>query len=266
MFISVIGSGYVGTTVAACLAEAGHEVVNIDVDESVVESINTGKSPIHEPGLDDLVADHGGKRLHATTDYGMAQETDISLLALPTPSTTGGHVDTSYVKAGAESLAEALDGKTDRHVVAVKSTVIPGTTDSVVEPAFEAVDGEVAVVSNPEFLREGSAVADFRDPDKVVVGAAEDWAVERLREMYTPLLTDDDRFFATDRREAEMVKYANNAFLAAKVSLINDIGNICKEFDVDTYEIADALSMDNRISGKFLRSGLGWGDRVFQRT
>ncbi|WP_232702158.1 UDP-glucose 6-dehydrogenase AglM [Halobacterium wangiae] len=267
MKLSIVGSGYVGTTIAACFADLGHEVVNVDIDEDIVEAINDGRAPIHEPGLDERIAEHAGGRLRATTDYKAVLETDATFLALPTPSREDGSIDTSIMEVGAESLGEALAGQDD-HLVVVKSTVVPGTTENVVEPALERGGFENATVAmNPEFLRMGSAVSDFIDPDKVVFGARDDDTYAELRDVYEPLLSEapDAAIVETGVREAEMIKYANNAFLASKVSLVNDLGNICKEFDVDAYEVADAIAHDDRISGRFLRSGVGWGGSCFPK-
>jgi UDPglucose 6-dehydrogenase len=279
--VSIVGSGYVGTTIAACFADLGHEVVNVDVDEDLVATINDGEAPIHEPGLEERIAAHAGSRLRATTDYDAVRETDVTFLALPTPSREDGSIDTSIMETGSESLGEALAGKDD-HTVVVKSTVVPGTTENVVEPALErgGFDG-ATLAMNPEFLRMGSAVEDFLDPDKVVFGARTgehadsvadedvdgDTAYEVLREVYAPLLeaAPDAAVVETGLREAEMIKYANNAFLASKVSLVNDLGNVCKEFGVDAYEVADAIAHDDRISGRFLRSGVGWGGSCFPK-
>jgi len=265
--VSIVGSGYVGTTIAACFADLGHDVVNVDIDEDVVEAINDGRAPIHEPGLEERIAAQAGDGLHATTDYGAVRETDVTFLALPTPSREDGSIDTSIMEVGAESLGEALAGKDD-HVVVLKSTVVPGTTEEVVEPALErgGFDG-ATLAMNPEFLRMGTAVGDFLDPDKIVFGAISDDGYETLREVYEPLVAqaDDPAVVETGVREAEMIKYANNGFLAAKVSLANDIGNICKKFGVDAYEVADAIAEDDRISGRFLRSGVGWGGSCFPK-
>ncbi len=265
MHVSIVGSGYVGTTVAACLADLGHEVTNVDIDEDIVAAINDGESPIHEPGLDDLVAEHAGENLRATTDYDAVRETDVTFLALPTPSEDDGAIDLAYMEAGAASLGEALAEKAGDHLVVVKSTVVPGSTEEVIAPAIEETSGKTAgegfhVAMNPEFLRMGTAVADFLDPQKIVFGAREAAAYDTLGDVFAPLVAESDAAVVeTGIREAEMIKYANNGFLASKVSLINDIGNICKEFDVDAYEVADAIALDDRIGGKFLRSGLGWG-------
>jgi UDPglucose 6-dehydrogenase len=277
MKISIVGSGYVGTTVAACLAELGHEVVTVDIDQSVVDAINAGDPAIHEPGLDDLVARHAGERLRATTDYDVVPDTELTMLALPTPSREDGSIDLAAMAAGARSVGQALasaggSASTGPHPVVTKSTVIPTTTREVLAPAIAEAGltrGEdFLVASNPEFQREGSAVEDFLDPDKVVFGTDDDRALARLHELYEPLheaAGSEIPVVETGIEEAEMIKYANNAFLAAKVSLINDIGNVCKEFGVDAYEVADAIGLDSRIGEKFLRSGVGWGGSCFPK-
>lgn len=267
MKISIIGSGYVGTTVAACLADKGHEVVNIDVDEEVVEAVNDGVAPIHETGLGELVSEHGGRGLTASTDYGEVLNTDISFLCLPTPEGDDGGVDLGVMKEGARSLGEALQEGDGYHVVAVKSTVPPGTTEEVITPILLEESGrelgrDIGVVMNPEFLREGSAVDDFMNPDKIVVGGSEERAVSRLREVYDGF---DAPFFETGVGEAELIKYMNNVYLASKVSLVNELGNICKLYGVDAYEVMEALGLDHRISQYFLRSGLGWGGSCFPK-
>lgn len=272
MNVSIVGSGYVGTTVAAALADLGHDVVNVDIDETVVAAINDGEAPIHEPGLDSLVRVYGGDRLRATTDYDAVAETAVTILALPTPSEADGSIDLSAMRAGAQSVGEAIADTDDYHLVVVKSTVVPGTTEDVLGPLVAEAAGktegeEFGIAANPEFLREGSALDDFMDPDKIVLGTdGDERALDLLAELYEPLVAQwDVPVVDTGRREAEMVKYANNAFLAAKVSLVNDIGNICKEFDVDAYEVADAIGLDARISERFLRSGVGWGGSCFPK-
>jgi len=272
MNVSIVGSGYVGTTVAACLTDIGHDVWNIDIDETVVTSLNEGVAPIYEPGLDTLVETYGGDRLQATTEYDAIKETDITFLALPTPSNADGSIDLTAMKQGAESVGEVLATKNEYHVVVVKSTVIPGTADEELIPILESASGKVegtdfGVVVNPEFLREGSAVDDFMEPDKIVIGSDGDGrALDRLADLYEPIILQwDVPVVETGRREAEMIKYANNAFLAAKVSLINDLGNICKEFGVDAYEVAEAIGRDDRIGEQFLRSGVGWGGSCFPK-
>ncbi len=272
MDVSIVGSGYVGTTVAACFADLGHDVVNVDIDESVVASINDGEAPIHEPGLEALVSAYGGERLRATTDYGALAETDLTLLALPTPSNEDGSIDLSTMEAGASAAGEVLADTDGYHLVVVKSTVVPGTTEDVLAPAIAEAAGKTAgeefgVAVNPEFLREGSAVDDFTSPDKIVLGTdGDERALDLLADLYEPIVLEwDVPVVETGRREAEMIKYANNAFLAAKVSLINDIGNICKEYGVDAYEVAEAIGLDDRIGERFLRSGVGWGGSCFPK-
>ena len=275
MRVSIIGSGYVGTTVAACFARLGHEVVNIDVDRDVVDTINDGTAPIHEDGLAELVAEHAGPdgtgRLEATTDYETVLDTDVTFLCLPTPQNDDGSIDLSIMEAAADRLGATLAGKDEWHTVIVKSTVVPGSTEEEITPILEAgsddtVGEEFGVGMNPEFLREGTAVHDFLDPDKVVLGADDDRALADMYDVFDPLIDRRDApVVETDTRTAEMIKYANNAFLAAKISLINDIGNICKEFGIDASEIADAIALDDRIGEQFLRSGVGWGGSCFEK-
>ena len=271
MHVSIVGSGYVGTTVAACLADAGHEINTIDIDEAVVAALNDGRAPIHEPGVDELVAAHGGTRLRAHSTYEVVPETDLTILALPTPNDPDGSIDLRAMRAGAEAVGESLTDKDGYHLVVVKSTVVPGTTDDelrpVIEDAADKRDGEgVGLAVNPEFLREGSAVDDFVDPDKIVLGTdGDERALDALHRLYAPLAGDDTAVVETGRREAEMIKYANNAFLAAKVSLVNEIGNVCKELRIDSYEVAEAIGLDDRIGERFLRSGVGWGGSCFPK-
>ncbi|MDB2252217.1 UDP-glucose 6-dehydrogenase AglM [Halorubrum ezzemoulense] len=275
MDVSIIGSGYVGTTVAACFADLGHEVVNVDVDQAIVDAINAGEAPIHEDGLAELVADHadpdGTGRLEATTDYAAVRDTDVTFLCLPTPQNDDGSIDLSIMEAAAEQLGTALATKDAWHTVIVKSTVVPGSTEETITPILEAASDKTAgddfgVGMNPEFLREGTAVHDFLDPDKVVLGADDERALADMHAVFDPPVDRSDASVVeTDTRTAEMIKYANNGFLAAKISLINDIGNVCKEFGVDAYEVADAIALDDRIGEQFLRSGVGWGGSCFEK-
>lgn len=271
MDISVIGSGYVGSTISACLATWGHTVQTVDIDQGPVDDINHGKAPIHEPGLDELIANHSGSRLYATTDYSAICDTDVTFLALPTPSHDDGSIDLDIIKTATQSVGEALVEKDNSHLVVVKSTVLPGTTNEELTPVIAEASGkshgeDLHVAMNPEFLREGSAVSDFRHPDKVVIGTSTELARTYLRAIFEPLVTNSETAIVeTGICEAEMIKYANNAFLATKVSLINELGNICKEYGVDSYEVAEALGFDDRISAHFLRSGVGWGGSCFPK-
>ena len=271
MNVSVVGSGYVGTTVAACLADLGHDVVAIDIDQDVVDSINAGEPPLHEPGLDELIETHVGSRLRATTDYDAVLDTELTMLAIQTPSREDGSIDASAIEAAAGMLGETLVAKDDYHLAVVKSTVIPDTIEDRLVPAIEQgagkTDGqEIGVAVNPEFQREGTAIEDFMDPDRVVLGTdGDERALARLRELYEPLVGESVPVVETGRREASMIKYASNVFLASKISLINELGNVCKEYGVDAYEVADAMGLDDRIGAKFLRSGVGWGGSCFSK-
>ena len=283
MHVSIVGSGYVGTTVAACLADFGHEVVNVDIDEEIVASINAGESPIHEPGLASLVEEHAGERLRATTDYGAIRDTELTLLCLPTPEADDGGLDLGPMRAASESLGAAIAESDGDHLVVVKSTVLPGTTEEVVGRTIaEAAGREIGedgtsgdrgtfgdgleLAVNPEFLGMGTAVADFLEPDKVVVGSASSGPADTLRELYAPILErEGTHYVETDVRSAELIKYANNAFLATKISLVNELGNIAKAYGADAYEVLEAVGLDDRISERFMRSGLGWGGSCFPK-
>ncbi|ADB61654.1 nucleotide sugar dehydrogenase [Haloterrigena turkmenica DSM 5511] len=271
MDVSIIGSGYVGTTIAACLADLGHDVLNVEIDEDIVATINAGEAPIHESGLEERIAEHAGTNLRATTDYDEIRETDVTFLCLPTPQTDDGSLDLAPMRAGTESLGRTLAEKDGDHLVVVKSTVLPGTTEEVVGPILEEESGRrigdgLEISMNPEFLRMSTAVEDFLEPDKVVLGASSEGAAATLRELYAPILEREETdLVETDVREAELIKYANNAFLASKVSLVNELGNVAKEYGADAYEVLDAVGLDDRISDRFMRSGLGWGGSCFPK-
>ncbi|WP_121743578.1 UDP-glucose 6-dehydrogenase AglM [Natronorubrum halophilum] len=269
MHITVIGSGYVGTTIAACFAELGHDVTAIDIDEEIVAALNDGRAPISEPGLEEFLEAHAGERLTATTSYDAVPESDITFLAIGTPSNADGSIDLTALEAAAEATGESLAEKTESHLVVIKSTVPPPSITYVLEPAVHRGANEnehIEIGMNPEFLREGSAVSDFLHPDKIVYGTHSDWATEMLHAVFEPLFDDHDAHVVeTDPQTASMTKYANNAFLASKISLVNDLGNICKEFDLDAYEVMEAIGLDDRISEQFLRSGVGWGGSCFPK-
>jgi UDPglucose 6-dehydrogenase len=273
MNVSVVGSGYVGTSVAACLADLGHDVVAIDIDADIVERINAGESPIHEPGLPELIEEHAGGRLRATTEHAALRDTDLTFVAMQTPSREDGSIDLSVVEAGMRDVGETLAEKEGYHLVVVKSTVLPGMTEERLVPILEETSGKTAgeefgVAVNPEFQSQGTAVDDFMNPDKLVFGATDDRAFSLLNDLYDPLVEQADaraEVVETGLREGAMIKYANNVFLAAKLSTINEIANVCKEYGVDSYEVSEAIGLDERIGAPFLRSGAGWGGSCFPK-
>lgn len=267
MKISVIGTGYVGTVSAACFAELGHEVICVDIDQSKIDQINAGIPPIYEEGLSKLLKRHAGKRLRATSDYDFAvKNSDVSFICVGTPSDSLGNIDLSIVKAASASIGESLRKKKDYHVVVVKSTVVPETTEKIVLPIIEKYSGKTpgnfGIAMNPEFLREGKAVYDFMHPDKIVVGSIDKKSGDIVASLYKGIECEITR---TNLRTAEMIKYANNAFLAARISFANEIGNICKQLGIDTYEVMKAIGRDFRIGQHFLNSGTGFGGSCFPK-
>ncbi len=267
MRISVIGTGYVGTVSAACFAELGHKVICVDIDASKIDQINAGIPPIYEEGLSELLEKHAGKNLSATSDYDHAvKNSDVSFICVGTPSDSSGNIDLGIVRAASASLGESLGKKKDYHVIVVKSTVVPETTEKVVLPIIERHSGkrigDFGLAMNPEFLREGKAVHDFIHPDKIVVGSIDKKSGDIVASLYSGLECDVTR---TNPRTAEMIKYANNAFLATKISFANEVGNICKELGIDTYEVMSAVGRDFRIGPHFLNSGAGFGGSCFPK-
>ena len=268
MKISVIGSGYVGSVTAACFAEVGHKVVCVDIDKKKMDQINAGIPPIYEEGLGELLQKHAGKNLTATNDYESAiRKTDISFICVGTPSAEDGGIDLSIVRAATASIGAVLAKKEGYHVVVVKSTVVPETTEKFVLPVLEETSGKVAgkdfgVAMNPEFLREGKAVYDFMHPDKIVVGAIDQKSGDLVSELYRTFKCEVTR---TNPSTAEMIKYANNSLLATKISFANEIGNICKKLKIDTYDVMTAVGKDSRISPRFLNSGAGFGGSCFPK-
>ncbi|MCE8425629.1 MAG: UDP-glucose/GDP-mannose dehydrogenase family protein [Candidatus Methanoperedens sp.] len=267
MNISVIGTGYVGTVSAACFAELGHKVICVDIDRSKIDQINAGIPPIYEEGLSELLKKHAGKNLSATSDYDFAlMNSEVSLISVGTPSDPDGNIDLGIVRAASTSLGAALKNKNGYHVFVVKSTVVPETTEKVVLPIIEKNSGkhqgDFGIAMNPEFLREGKAVYDFMHPDKIVVGSMDKRSGDIVASLYRGLECEITR---TNPRTAEMIKYANNAFLATKISFSNEIGNICKELGIDTYEVMKAVGKDFRIGPNFLNAGAGFGGSCFPK-
>jgi UDPglucose 6-dehydrogenase len=253
----VIGTGYVGLVTAAGFAELGNEVWCIDIDEAKIEGLKAGRIPIWEPGLEDLVQRHRG-RLHFSTDLADALEhARLLFVAVGTPPTYSGDADLSAVRAVVAAMPAS-----DRHALVMKSTVPVGTGDSIKRTFAEEGKGGFRYVSCPEFLKEGSAVKDFLEPDRVVVGDDGDWAGDAVVELYEPLGAPLVR---TDIRSAEMVKLASNAFLATKISFINEIANVCEETGADVVEVARGMGLDDRIGPKFLQAGIGFGGSCFPK-
>ncbi len=262
--ICVVGTGYVGLVTGACFADLGNEVACLDVDETRISKLKSGIMPIYEPGLEQLVAQnvHAG-RLMFTTDYPEAvKDAEIAFIAVGTPSGVDGEADLQYVRSAAEMIADLVD---DPIVVVNKSTVPVGTGDWVAEIIKKRRGGkplEFHVVSNPEFLREGSAINDFMTPDRVVLGSTERDAANKVAQLYLTLRCP---IVITDLRTAEMIKYASNAFLATRISFINEIGNMCEELGADVKEVARGMGLDKRIGPSFLDAGLGWGGSCFPK-
>ncbi|WP_066480335.1 MULTISPECIES: UDP-glucose dehydrogenase family protein [unclassified Sphingomonas] len=266
MRIAMIGTGYVGLVSGACFSDFGHDVVCVDKDESKIAALHQGRMPIYEPGLDALVASNvAGDRLHFTTDLaeGVAGA-DAVFIAVGTPSRRGdGHADLSYVHAAAAEIARAITGFT---VIVTKSTVPVGTGDEVERIIREAnPDAEFAVVSNPEFLREGAAIDDFKRPDRIVIGGHDERGMQVMRDIYRPLSLNRAPIIEMSRRGAELTKYAGNAFLATKITFINEIADLCEKVGADVQEVARGIGLDNRIGGKFLHAGPGYGGSCFPK-
>src|SRR3954463_13810279 len=250
MHVAMIGTGYVGLVSGACFADFGHTVTCIDKDAGKIERLQKGEIPIYEPGLDLLVAQNvKAGRLFFTTEAAQAvREADAVFIAVGTPSRRGdGYADLSYVYAAAEEIAALLDGFT---VVVTKSTVPVGTGDEV-EAIIRRLrpDADFAVVSNPEFLREGAAINDFKRPDRVVVGTEDERARRVMRELYRPLFINETPILFTSRRSAELIKYASNAFLATKITFINEMADLCEKVGADVQEVSRGMGLDRRIAG-----------------
>jgi UDPglucose 6-dehydrogenase len=267
--ISVIGTGYVGLSTAVGLASMGNYVIAMDIDKEKIQKINSGEIPVYEPGVRDALREvQRKKRLEVTShvDYAI-DRSDFSFICVPTPQKKDGSTDLKYIETASKDIGKALEKKEHYHIVVVKSTVPPETTERVVIPNIEDHSGKKAglgfgVCMNPEFLREGSALEDFLRPDRVVIGEMDKRSGESLelvyRELKVPILR-------TGLRVAEMIKYAANAFLAMKISYSNEIGNICKKLGIDAYDVMKGVGMDKRVSPHFLRAGVGYGGSCFPK-
>lgn len=266
MRVAMIGTGYVGLVSGACFADFGHDVTCVDKDAGKIERLHAGIMPIYEPGLEDLVAANvRDGRLTFSTDAAEAvAEADAVFIAVGTPSRRGdGHADLSYVYAVAEEVAGLIDGFT---VVVTKSTVPVGTGDEIERIIRDKrPNADFAVVSNPEFLREGAAIGDFKRPDRVVVGIEDERARAVMTELYRPLNLNETLILFTGRRTSELTKYAANAFLAMKITFINEMADLCEAVGADVQQVARGIGLDNRIGGKFLHAGPGYGGSCFPK-
>jgi len=265
MHVTMIGAGYVGLVSGACFADFGHHVVCIDKDDGRIAALNRGEIPIFEPGLDDLVESNMRQgRLEFTRDTARVRDADAVFIAVGTPSRRGdGHADLSFVYDAVREIAPLLSAAT---VVVTKSTVPVGTGDEIERILRERrPDAEIAVVSNPEFLREGAAIQDFKHPDRIVVGTDDARARAVMAEVYRPLYLNAAPILYVSRRTAELIKYAANAFLATKITFINEIADLCETVDADVQEVARGIGLDNRIGGKFLHAGPGFGGSCFPK-
>jgi UDPglucose 6-dehydrogenase len=278
--VSIVGTGYVGLVSGVCLAHVGHEVTCVDVDSAKVAAINAGVSPIHEEGLSELLQGVLGSRFEATTDLNRAvAESEITILAVGTPFGED-RIDLDQIVAAAEEVGEALVGLDRYHVIAVKSTVVPGTTEEVVGPALERTSGlkvgpDIGLAMNPEFLREGVAVEDFLEPDRIVLGGVDGRCLDVLSELYR--VFDPAPIIRVDPRTAEMIKYTSNALLATLISFSNEMGNLCSELGVDVTDVLEGVHLDRRLSpvidGErispgvlvYLGAGCGFGGSCFPK-
>lgn len=267
MRVAMIGTGYVGLVSGACLSEFGHTVVCIDKDESKIAALEAGQIPIFEPGLDEVVKTNvAAKRLSFSRDLKPhVQNCDAVFIAVGTPSRRGdGHADLSYVFSAAEEVAAALD---DSYTVVVTKSTVPVGTGRKVEDIIRKVrpGAQFDVASNPEFLREGSAIEDFRRPDRVVVGCDSERAREVMRELYRPLYLNETPLVFTSRETSELIKYASNAFLATKIAFINEMADLCEKVGADVQDVARGIGLDKRIGSKFLNAGPGYGGSCFPK-
>ena len=267
MRLSIIGSCYVGLVTGVCFASLGHQVVFVDIDQKKVDKINSSVPPIYEEGMEELMK-RFSDRILATMDYSYAVgNSECTFICVGTPSQSDGSLDTRYIESAGENLGRALAGKKGSHTIIMKSTVLPGTTENILAPIIERESGKVfhkdiGLGCNPEFLKEGVAVADFTHPDRVVLGCGDVIAEKILDELYTSFECPKVK---TTIQTAEMIKYVSNAFLATKISFANEIGNLCKQIGIDTREVFYGVGLDSRINPGFFGAGVGFGGSCFPK-
>ncbi|MEI6104268.1 MAG: UDP-glucose/GDP-mannose dehydrogenase family protein [Methanothrix sp.] len=265
MNISVVGGGYVGLVSAVCFSQLGHVVNLIEIDQTKVDAINQGRPTIYESGLEEILLAHAGRNLTATSDYEGIPDSEVILICVGTPQAQDGSADLTMIASASRSIGIALQKSEGYHVVAVKSTVPPGTTEHLVRPTVMKYSGkgnDIGFVMNPEFLREGLAVQDFMKPDRIVIGSSEGKAGDLFEKVYSGLQAP---LIRTSLTAAEMIKYTSNAFLATKISFSNEIGNICKRLGIDVYEVMNGVGQDHRINPYFLNAGAGFGGSCFPK-
>ena len=264
MKITVVGTGYVGLVAGTCFAEIGNDVICIDIDQKKIEMLNAGKVPIYEPGLEEMVRRNSAEqRLAFSTDLPDAvKKSAIIFIAVGTPQAPNGDANLEYVKTTAKGIAKALDGF---KVIVTKSTVPVGTADQIKQWIAEETSVPFAVVSNPEFLKEGAAVEDFMKPDRVVLGGDNAEALEAVKELYEPFVRTGNPILTMDSRSAEMSKYASNAMLATKISFINEVARLCEQMKANVSEVRRAISLDRRIGPHFIFPGAGYGGSCFPK-
>jgi len=264
MRVTVIGTGYVGLVTGACLSATGNHVVCVDKDESKIAALLRGEIPIHEPGLDALVANNvSAGRLEFTTDFHESvRSAQIIFIAVGTPAREDGSADLSAVEAVAKQIGRAMNG---RKVVVDKSTVPVGTANRVREIIAAQTDHDFAVVSNPEFLKEGAAIEDFMKPDRIIIGTDDEMAIEMMRALYSPYMRRGDRLLIMDTASAEMAKYASNAMLATRISFMNEVAELCERVGANVERVRQGMAMDVRIGGHFLFPGTGFGGSCFPK-
>jgi len=266
--VSVIGTGYVGLVTGATLADLGNQVVCLDILEEKITMLNSGKSPIYEPGLDELLKKGlKNKNLSGSTEIEQnVRNSDITFICVGTPSDKNGNIDLSYIKSASSAIGRSLRDKNEKHTVIVKSTVVPLTTEEVVMPNILKKSGwkreNLGIGMNPEFLREGSAINDAQNPDRIVIGFADEIARKTLNELYEPYKCTK---LECSPRTAELIKYASNSFLATKISFVNEIANMSNIWGIDFQEVAEGMGLDSRISSEFLRAGAGFGGSCFPK-
>jgi UDPglucose 6-dehydrogenase len=268
MKVTVLGAGYVGLVTGLCFCELGNDVTCIDVIPEKVSSLNKGICTIYEDGLQELLVKHlENGRFKATTDPSVIADSEITFIAVGTPSQANGALDLDYVKGAAVTIGAAIRQKKGYHVVVLKSTVVPGTCQKSIVPALEEASGkkvgeEVGVAVNPEFLKEGAAIKDFMNPDRIVIGGNDEKSISLVRGLYSRFVCP---FVEVPLTTAEMIKVASNSFLATKISFVNEMGNICKEMGIDFRQVAEGMGHDARIGKLFLRSGCGFGGSCFPK-